>query len=467
MSDAVYVLPRPWVARVPRLAIYLERRVFLFLLLGFASGLPYVLPYSNLSYWLTQEGTDLGEVGLFSLAALPFTFKFVWAPFMDRLPFPVLTRLLGRRRGWLLATQIAVIAAILFMAVSDPRPGHLLPVALAAVLVAFFSASQDIVIDGLRVELLEERQQGGGAALYILGYRVALLVAGAGSLIVAGLSGWPTAYTAMAVLMGIGILATLLIPEPPVPDSTDADRQQREAEGYLDRRRLMPRRLQAIGAWFYVAVASPFIEFFRRFGAFAWVVLAFVLFFKLGDTVASMMTGPFYVQLGFTLEEVGLISKPVGLIATIVGALLGGLMVNRLGVIKSLWIGGLAQLVSNFAYVVLAWAGPDPWVLGAAIGIENFASGMGITAFVAYMSGLCNVAYTVTQYALLTSLMNVGRTLLSAPAGYLAETVSWPGFFLLTVVFALPGLALLWAVTRRYGAVTEPSQGEHGKFMSG
>ncbi|MBI1180139.1 MAG: MFS transporter [Alphaproteobacteria bacterium] len=455
-DDATYILPQSWIARVPRLALYLERRVFLFLLLGFSSGLPFVLPYSALSYWLTQVGTDLGEVGLFSLAALPFTFKFVWAPFMDRLPFPVLTRLLGRRRGWLLATQIAVAAAVLMMAISHPSPDHLIPVALGAVLVAFFSASQDIVIDGLRVELLEERQQGGGAAVYILGYRIALLVAGAGGLIIAGLFSWPVAYAVMAALMAVGVVATLLAPEPDLRDGDDAALQRERAEAYLGRRGAAARRLRAVGAWFYVAVASPFIEFFRRFGAFAWVVLAFVLFFKLGDTLASMMTGPFYVKLGFTLEQVGLISKPVGLGATIAGALLGGVMVARLGVIRALWIGGTAQLVSNFTYVLLAYAGPDPWMLGVTIGIENFASGMGVTAFVAYMSGLCNVSYTITQYALLTSLMNVGRTLLSAPAGYLAEAVNWPTYFTLTVAAALPGLALLAAVTRRYRRVTEP-----------
>jgi PAT family beta-lactamase induction signal transducer AmpG len=457
MTDPAYVLPRPWIERLAGSAVYFERRVFLFFFLGFASGLPFVLPFGTLTYWLTEAGTDKGEVGLFTLATLPFAFKFVWAPIIDRLPFPVLHGLLGRRRGWLLAVQLLLIGAVLLLAASDPAPGRLLLTAVAAVLVAFLSASQDIVIDGLRVELLDERQQGAGVAAYTIGYRLALLITGAGILLVAGHGGWPLAYASVALLMLVGVAATLATPEPPAAPAGDAEAREGEARAFLAARPGVPAALRGLAAWFYVAIAAPFIEFFRRFGAFALVVLALVLFYKLGDTLAAMMTGPFYLELGFTLDQVGLISKPVGLVATIAGALLGGVMVNRLGVMRSLWIGGVAQLVSNFTYVLLAWAGNDPWVLGAAIGIENFASGVGVTAFIAYMSGLCNVSYTVTQYALLSSLMNVGRTMLSAPAGYLAEAVSWPVFFGFTVVAALPGLALVYVVTRRFGNVSRPS----------
>jgi PAT family beta-lactamase induction signal transducer AmpG len=457
-QTAAYVLPQNWIDRMPGSAVFFERRVFLFFFLGFASGLPFVLPFGTLTYWLTAAGTDKGEVGLFTLATLPFAFKFVWAPIIDRLPFPLLTRLLGRRRGWLIAIQICLIAAILLMAASDPGPGHLTLTAVAAVLVAFFSASQDIVIDGLRIELLEERQQGAGVAAYTTGYRLAMLITASGILIVAGLVGWSTAYAAVAVLMLIGVAATLSTPEPAI-STAEVEREEQQAEHYLERHGGLPPWLAGLAAWFYSAVASPFLEFFRRFGVFSLVILALVLFYKLGDTLASMMTGPFYLELGFSLEQVGLISKPVGLVATIAGAVLGGVMVNRLGVIRSLWIGGIAQLVSNFTYVLLAWAGNDPWVLGGVIAVENFASGVGVTAFIAYMSGLCNVAYTVTQYALLTSLMNVGRTLLSAPSGYLAEAVSWPAFFSLTAVAALPGLVLLYVVSRRFGTESEASSG--------
>ncbi|MEN3952184.1 AmpG family muropeptide MFS transporter [Iodidimonas sp. SYSU 1G8] len=454
-ESATYVLPRPWIERLTRSAVFFEKRVFLFFFLGFASGLPFVLPFGTLTYWLTEVGTDKGEVGLFTLVTLPFAFKFVWAPIIDRLPFPVLNGLLGRRRGWLFGIQIALIGAILLMASSDPGPGHLTLTAMAAVLVAFLSASQDIVIDGLRVELLDERQQGAGVAAYTIGYRIALLITSAGILLVAGHGGWPIAYAAVALLMLVGVAATLLTPEPPLPSADDAQAQETDARAFLGRWPGIPSPLHGAAAWFYVAVAAPFIEFFRRFGVFALIVLALVLFYKLGDTLAAMMTGPFYLELGFTLDQVGLISKPVGLVATIAGALLGGVMVNRLGVMKSLWIGGLVQLFSNFTYVLLAWAGPDPWVLGATIGIENFASGVGVTAFIAYMSGLCNISYTVTQYALLSSLMNVGRTLLSAPAGYVAEAVNWPMYFSLTVLAAVPGLVLLYFVTRHFGSVTK------------
>ncbi len=454
-EPAAYVLPRPWIDRMPGSAVFFEHRVFLFFFLGFASGLPFVLPFGTLTYWLTATGTDKGEVGLFTLVTLPFAFKFVWAPIIDRLPFPALTRMLGRRRGWLLAIQICLIGAILLMASSNPGPGHLTLTAVAAVLVAFFSASQDIVIDGLRIELLDERQQGAGVAAYTTGYRIAMLITASGILIIAGLVGWSVAYGAVAVLMLVGVGATLATPEPAI-NAEDVAREEQNAEDFLERQGGLPPALAGLAAWFYSAVASPFLEFFRRFGVFSIVILALVLFYKLGDTLASMMTGPFYLELGFSLEQVGLISKPVGLVATIVGAVLGGVMVNRLGVMKSLWIGGIAQLISNFTYVLLAWSGNDPWVLGGVIAVENFASGMGVTAFIAYMSGLCNVAYTVTQYALLTSLMNVGRTLLSAPSGFLAEEVSWPVFFSITAVAAVPGLLLLWWVTRRFGTVTKP-----------
>ncbi len=456
MTEPAYVLPARWIDRIPGSAVFFERRVVLLFFLGFASGLPFVLPFGTLTYWLTEAGTDKGEVGLFTLATLPFAFKFVWAPLIDRMPLPLLTRLLGRRRGWLLAIQLCLIGAILLMAASDPGPGHLVLTAIAALLVAFFSASQDIVIDGLRIELLDERQQGAGVAAYTTGYRLAMLVTASGILIIAGLVGWSVAYAAVAVLMLVGVAATLAAPEPAV-STAEVERQEQEAGAFLERRGGLPPALAGIAAWFYTAVASPFIEFFRRFGPFSVVILALVLFYKLGDTLAAMMTGPFYLELGFSLEQVGLISKPVGLVATIAGAVLGGVMVARLGVMKSLWIGGILQLISNFTYVLLAWAGNDPWVLGGVIAVENFASGMGITAFIAYMSGLCNVAYTVTQYALLTSLMNVGRTLLSAPSGYLAEAVSWPVFFSLTAVAAVPGLLLLWLVTRRFASVGQPS----------
>ena len=465
-----HVLPAPWIARLGDAAVYFEGRVFQFFFLGFSSGLPYMLPFFTLTYWLTNVGTNKGEIGLFSLVALPFAFKFVWAPFIDRLPFPVLSRLLGRRRGWLLATQIGVAAAILMMAFSSPEPGHLYVVAIAAILVAFLSASQDILIDGYRVEILEERQQGAGAAAYTIGYRIAMLVSGGGVLIIAGLiahetvqegvpfdsTGYVVAYSVMAALMSIGIITTLLAPEPPVPEQTSDLVEAEIAQRFLDRWPGLPVPLRSAAAWFHVTVNAPLVEFGKRFGWFAIVVLGFVFAFKLGDTLAATMTGPFYKELGFADEEIGAIAKPVGLIFTIIGALVGGYIVKARGVFASLWIGGILQMLSNFMFVLLAWTGDSLWMLGLTMAVENLSGALAITAFIAYMSGLCNIAYTVTQFALLTSLMNVARTVLASPVGYLAEAVSWPAFFLFTVVAAVPGLVLLWFVTRRFGGRESP-----------
>lgn len=452
---ATHILPPRWVARFGPGAVYFERRVFLFFFFGFTAGLPLALSFGTLTYWLTRVGTSKGEIGLFTLLTLPYAFKFVWAPFMDRLSVPVLGRLLGRRRGWILASQIGVIAAILGVGFSNPSPEDLFFCAVMACLISFFSASQDIVIDAYRVELLEARQQAAGAGAYQIGYRIAMLVSGGGALIIAGFFGYVAAYVSMAGLMVVGVATVLLCPEPEVVESDDARMRRAHVDGLLaGRDGLHPKLRQVIG-WVYTSAVAPFLEFMTKRGWLA--ILAFVLLYKFGDALASMLTGPFYLELGFSEAQVGILSKPVGITATIIGALIGGAMVYRLGVLKSLWICGVFQLVSNLMFVVLAKAGAQLWLLGLTVGVENLAGGMGTTTFVAYLSGLCNISYTATQYALLTSVANVGRTLFAAPAGYLAEAVSWADFFLLTTVAALPGLALLWVVTRRFSAEAAPS----------
>lgn len=445
---ADYLLNEEWISRLGASAVYFERRVFLFFFFGFAAGLPLALSFGTLSYWLTRVGTSKGEIGLFTLLTLPYALKFVWAPFMDRLPLPVLTRLFGRRRGWILASQIGAIAAILGVGFSDPAPGYLMGTAVMACLIAFFSASQDIVIDAYRVEILDLRQQGAGAGAYQIGYRIAMLVSGGGALIVAGYFGYVAAYVVMAAMMLVGVATVLLSPEPSISESGDAVHRQGEIESLKRGKTGIQLVLRQVVGWLYAAAVAPFLEFMSRRG---WVViLAFVLFYKFGDTLASMLTGPFYLELGFSEAQIGALSKPIGITATIIGAVIGGSMVFSQGMIRSLWISGIFQLVSNLMFVVLAEVGADLWLLGLTVGIENLAGGMGGAVFIAYMSSLCNVSYTATQYALLSSLANVGRTLFSAPAGFLAETVDWSTFFLLTTVAALPGLALLWLVTTRY-----------------
>jgi PAT family beta-lactamase induction signal transducer AmpG len=434
------VIPPRWAAMFGPGAVYFERNVFLFLFLGFSAGVPLGLSFGTLSYWLIESGTSKGEIGLFTLLTIPYAFKYIWAPFMDGLRFPILCRIFGRRRGWILATQFALIGAIAVAGLSDPMPGHLTYAALAALAIAFFSASQDIVIDAYRVEILTDDQQGAGAGAYQIGYRLAMLASGAGALILADQVGWPTTYFTMSLLMLVGVATVLFSPEP----------QLRVPAATGDRSGNLPANVQRL----YTMVAGPFIEFFRKPGWLA--ILAFVLFYKFGDTLASMMTGPFYVEIGFSKTEIGFVGKAVGIAATIVGAIIGGTLVYSRGIIASLWICGIFQLVSNFMFVLLAMAGNDLWVLGLTVGIENLAGGMGGAAFIAYMSSLCNISYTATQYALLSSLANIGRTLFAAPSGYLAEAVSWEMFFSLTVVAAVPGLVLLWYIGRRHAVVDPP-----------
>lgn len=409
------------------LSIYGERRVLLVLVLGFSSGLPLLLTFSTLAFRLAETGIDKGSIGLFALVGLAYGWKFVWSPVLDRFRPPFLGRL-GRRRGWLALIQLALIGAI--AALGSCRPETQLGLtAAAAVLVAFLSASQDIVIDAWRIELLAERQQGAGAAAAVAGYRVALLVAGAGALLVAEASGWLWAYAAMAALMLPGLVATLLGPETAAP-------VQDAAAPFAVRLRR--------------SVLEPLGEFFSRNGVAAAVaILLFIMLYKLGDALLGAMSNPFYVELGFTKTEVASIVKVQGLFATLAGGFLGGAIVNRYGVLPALWICGIVQMLSNLVFVAQAVAGHDVWMLAVTIAIENLAGGMGTAAFVAYLSALCDVRYTATQYALLSSVMAQARTTLAASAGFLAEALGWIGFFLLTTAAAIPALVLLVWLQRR------------------
>lgn len=412
--------------------VYREPRVLAVLLLGFSSGLPLMLTTSTLTFWLAEAEVDKVAIGLFALAGQPYTWKFVWSPLLDRLPLPPLTTWLGRRRGWLLCIQLLLALAILGLGAGDPRHG-LAWMATAAVLVAFLSASQDIVIDAYRVELLEERQQGAGAAVVVIGYRLAMLASGAGALLIATLADWFWAYAASAACLLVGMATVLLTPEPKVTGGGTA------SPG-------------GVSIWLKEAVVEPLSDFFHRNGlATATLILLFIMLYKLGDALLGTMTNPFYVELGFTKPEVAAIVKLYGLLATLLGGLLGGLIVHRRGVLPALWICGLIQMASNLIFVVQAWVGRDLGMLAVTISAENLAGGMGTTAFVAYLSSLCNLSYTATQYALLSSFMAQARTTLSAAGGFIAASTSWVGFFLITTLAAVPGLVLLLLLQRRLG----------------
>lgn len=426
-------------------AVYADRRVLMVLFLGFSSGLPLALTGATLSVWLREEGVSRAAIGLFTLVSLPYALKFVWAPLVDRLRLPLLTRLFGRRRGWALLTQAMLAAALLGLGTADPA-ADLWRTAALAVVVAFCSASQDIVIDAYRVESLEERHQGAGAAVYVLGYRFGMLASGAGALFIAATVGWSAAYVAMAALVGVGMLTVLLAPEPAVAASEESLQREAHVAAWLDARpHLHGWRAETL-AWLYGAVVAPFAQFMTRRG---WMLmLGFIAVYKLGDVLAGTMASTFYVDLGFSKEEIAGVTKVFGLWATIVGGLLGGLLVGRVGTIRALMLGGVLQMASNLGFAVLAEAGADVGVLAAVVAVENLCGGVATAAFVAYLSGLCDAAYTATQYALLSSFFKLGGDLLGANAGWLAEWLGWRDFFLFSTLGAAPGLVLLTLLLR-------------------
>jgi PAT family beta-lactamase induction signal transducer AmpG len=432
--------------------VYADRRVLSILFFGFASGLPLALTIGTLFMWLAEVGVNKTTIGLFALAGTPYTLKFLWAPFVDRMPIPYLTGWLGRRRGWILLTQLVLMATILGLGGTNPvaQPGL---TAFLALSVAFWSATQDIAIDAYRVEILEERQYGAGAATIVLGYRIGMLVSGAGALYLATYVSWSATYGIMAGFMIVGMVTVLLNPEPSVRKSRESVEQERRIAAYLESRPDLKGNKAKVLAWIYGAVISPFADFIGRRG---WlVILLFILLYKFGDALAGVMTMPFYVELGFTKIQVANITKIFGMAAIIIGAVIGGVMVDRLGILKSLFVCGILQMFSNLMFAVLAMAGHDLRVLTLAIAVENLSGGMGTAAFVAYLSSLCNVAYTATQYALLTSFMAFGRTVLTSSGGWLADQMDWVSFFVLTTVAALPGLLLLVGIARRFVAPTD------------
>jgi PAT family beta-lactamase induction signal transducer AmpG len=421
------------------LTVYLQPRVLIVLLLGFSSGLPLALSGSTLLVWMRESGVDLGTIGLFALVGTPYTLKFIWAPLIDALHVPLFTRAFGRRRGWLVFSQLLLISAILLLALTDPARSPLF-VALGALLVATLSSTQDIVVDAFRVESLPESEQAAGMASYVAAYRIGMLISTAGVLFLVSAfentgigrqSAWMWGYVAMAALVLIGTVTALLATEP--EQSVRAEAATRDEDAFT---RVMHA---AVGA---------FSEFLSR--KYALTALAFVVLFKFTDAFSGTMTAPFVIDLGFTRNDYAAIVKGVGLIATLVGGFAGGYLARRYSLVTSLWIGGVLQAVSNLVFAWLAFVGVNQWALAAAISAENFTGAIGTVIFVAYLSALCqNPLHTATQYALLTALAAVGRTYLSSGAGYVAETTGWPLFFVISVLVAVPSLILLAWLQRR------------------
>jgi PAT family beta-lactamase induction signal transducer AmpG len=411
---------------LPSLAAYRDRRMLAILAMGFSSGLPLALTGTTLSYWLSTVGVSKRNVGMFALVGASYSLKFLWSPIFDQLIPPLIGRSLGRRRAWMLVTQAGLIGSLLAVGASDPgvEPWW---TALAAVFVAFFSASQDIVIDAYRIEILDEESQGAGVSATQLGYRLGMIAAGAGALYLSAALPWFGVYAVMAGLVLVGSITAILSPEPPI---------QRQPASQLGFAGQLKR-----------AILDPFIEFMTRPN---WVaVLLFVMLFKVGVAFASVMATPFYVELGYTAVQLATASKIFGVGATTFGAVAGGWLVIRFGLGRMLMIGGLMQIVSTSIYALQAVTPHTLPMLFATILAENVTDGIGSAALIAYLSSLCSLGFTATQYALLSALAAVGRTLLSSRSGALAEDLGWVGFFLTTSALCLPSLVILAFLLRR------------------
>ena len=396
--------------RISILKVILSRRMVVAFIMGFSCGLPLLLTMSVLQAWMKDQGVDLTVIGMMTLVGLPYTLKFLWAPFVDRFTLPFL----GRRRGWMLIAQIALMASIAGLGQSNPAENPWM-MAIAAFLVTFFSASQDIVVDAYRREDLSDEELGLGSSLYINGYRIGMLLASGGGLIMADYIPFSSVYLILAVCMLPGIITTLLTPEPATPEGK-------------------PKSMRE-------AVIDPLVEYFSRSGAL-WI-LAFILLYKVGDTMASAITTPFYLDIGFSKSEIGAVVKLFGFWATITGGLVGGIIMIRLGINRSLWVFGFLQALSTACFALLARVGYSIPLLSGVIAFENLSTGMGTAAYAAFMASITNKKFTATQYALLTSLMGVPRVFASAPTGFIAKNVGWEIFFISCALAAIPGMMLL------------------------
>ena len=450
--------------------VYSERRMLIMLLLGFSSGLPFLLVFGTLSAWLRTAGVSRTDIGLMSYVGLAYTIKFLWAPLIDQLRLPVLDRLLGKRRAWMVMAQIVIAVALLGLSFCDPSVS-LMPVALFAVLLAFASATQDISIDAWRIEAAEDSQQGAMAATYQLGYRFAIIASGAGALFIADFMSWHIAYMAMACLTGVGILAALFAPrvdETPMSiiglDRVDAFAERHALHG----------RAKAVVGWIYRALFAPFIDFVSRLGWSAIAILALIGFYRVPDFVLGVMANSLYIDLGFSLTEIGTVVKLYGVWMTIVGAVSGGVLVANIGILRTMFIGAVAAMATNFMFSWLTMQGADLTALTLTISAENFAGGFAATCLIAYMSSLTSHEFTATQYALFSSVYALPGKLLGGQSGAWVDHFSAAGpvrdfvmayaplltektagyvpFFVITGLMGLPALVLIvyfWAAERR------------------
>jgi MFS transporter, PAT family, beta-lactamase induction signal transducer AmpG len=424
--------------------IYFNPRIISILFLGFASGLPLLLVYGTLSYWLDIEGVSLATIGFFSLARLPYTFKYLWAPLIDHVRLPILSKLIGHRRSWALLSQTCLIAAIIGLGHSNPSETPEVT-AFFAVLVAFFSATQDILLDAYRIELLKDDEQGAGAAMYVNGYRLGMLIAGAVAIGLSSWISWPLVYSLMGALIVIGMITILFNAEPENLAAQDQEIARKKQSEKLIENGTEPWIANSV-SHINVAVIHPFKDFISRSG---WVmILVLIILYKMGEAMLGAMANPFYHQTGFSAGEIASVTKIFGLAATVIGATVGGIVVYRFGILRALLYCGIVQMLSTLLFALQAEVGHNVPMLMVAISGENITAGMATTAFVAYISSKCNSAHTATQYALLSSIMAIPRDVFASQSGVMAEYLGWTWFFISCSALALPALVLLLWMTK-------------------
>ena len=402
--------------------IYLSKELMLIFFTGISSGIPLYLILSTLTIWLARENVDISTIGLFALTQFPWTIKFLWAPFLDNYKIGFLSNYIGHRKAWLVIIQFFLIISVIGLGSNNPKD-NLYITAIFALLVAIFSASQDIVIDALRIEILNDRRQGAGAAMTQFGYRVGGILAGAGALYLREVLTWHQVFLCIALILLILSICCIII--LPISDKT--------------------RKFKKVN------FIKPFNELINRNSLTGLLIIfSFIFFFKFGDVVAGVMANPFYVKIGFSNLEIANTSKVFGVLMTVSGVFIGGILVNKFGILNSLIISSILQIFSNLLFVWLAIIGNNINILIATIAGENLAGGMGSAAFVAYLSVLCNKSYTGTQYAILSSIMGLARTVLSSPAGFLVEWIGWYKFFIISTFLGLPGLLILFWMKQKF-----------------
>ncbi len=431
-------------------SVYSDLRVVAILFLGFSAGLPFLLVFSTLSAWLSQAEIERAAIGMMAWVGLAYTVKFFWAPIVDRLRLPILTRIFGRRRSWLLLSQCCIIIGLTMLAQQSPDE-NLKVFALIALFIAFSSATQDIVVDAWRIEIAPQSLFGAMAAAYQLGYRIAIVVAGAGALWLAASFSWAVAYQSMAGLMILGVICCFLIKEPKLPKEIAIEETMPAVSSWIENNKSLPASLRTASEWVIKAVICPFVDFIQRFG---WknglFILVFAGLYRMTDFTMGVMANPFYLEMGFTLKEIAAVVKGAGIFSQIFGTILGGIMVARLGLFPTLKAGIILVLFTNFGFFALSVIEDKSLIsLACVVAADNIAMGVSGTALIAYLSSLTSSQYTATQYALFSSFYALPGKIVMGFSGFVVDAISWPSFFIYTSMLGVPSLILVFILSKR------------------